>query len=128
MNVLAMVRKEYKVDPSRIYLMGHSMGGSGVWHLAHKYPDIWAGIGPMSGTLSEADFNYRKVSKIPAIVAVGGQETPLVTASKTEVAGLKAAGGKAVLVEVPNGTHMSMIPVSTPQILAFFAEQKKGRP
>ncbi|MEO6341332.1 MAG: hypothetical protein ABIO39_14915 [Caulobacteraceae bacterium] len=109
------------------FRVGHSMGGSGTWRLAHKYSDVWAAIGPMSGTLSEADFNYRKVSKMPTIVAVGAQELPLVTASKAEVAGLKAAGGKAVLVEVPNGTHMSMIPVSTPQILAFFAEQKKGR-
>ncbi len=61
------------------------------------------------------------------MVAVGAQEASLVAAGKVEVAKLKAAGGKAAYVEAPNGTHMSMIPVSTPQILAFFAEQKKGR-
>lgn len=127
MNVVDLVRKEYKVDPSRIYLMGHSMGGAGTWHLAQKYADLWAAFAPMSGALSEADYNYAKLAKMPAMVAIGGQEASLVAAAKVEVAALKAAGGKATLVEVPNGTHMSMIPVSTPQILAFFAEQKKAK-
>ena len=31
MDVLAEVRRDYKVDRSRIYLMGHSMGR--IWHL-----------------------------------------------------------------------------------------------
>ena len=46
MNVLDIVRKEYTIDPDRIYLMGHSMGGGGTWHLGIKYPDMWAGSGP----------------------------------------------------------------------------------
>ena len=29
MNVLAMMQEEFNVDPDRIYLMGHSMGGAG---------------------------------------------------------------------------------------------------
>lgn len=29
MNVLGIVRKEYNIDPDRIYLWGHSMGGAG---------------------------------------------------------------------------------------------------
>src|SRR5262245_21801145 len=44
MNVLGIVRKEFNVDDDRIYLMGHSMGGGGTWHLGLKYPEIWAGL------------------------------------------------------------------------------------
>jgi predicted peptidase len=29
MDVLAEVRRDYKIDPNRIYLMGHSMDGYG---------------------------------------------------------------------------------------------------
>ena len=36
MNVLALVRKEYSIDDKRIYLIGHSMGGGGTWHLGHE--------------------------------------------------------------------------------------------
>ncbi len=34
MDVLAEVRRDYKIDPRRIYLMGHSMGGFGTWSVA----------------------------------------------------------------------------------------------
>ena len=34
MNVLAIVRKDFNVDPSRIYLWGHSMGGGGAESLS----------------------------------------------------------------------------------------------
>ncbi|MEO6339304.1 MAG: PHB depolymerase family esterase, partial [Caulobacteraceae bacterium] len=125
MNVLKLVRSEYKIDPSRIYLMGHSMGGAGTWSLAHRYPGVWAAIGPMSGTLSEADYDYAKLSKIPTIVGVGGLEGGLVTSSKAEVEAMKRLGTKTAYVEIEGGTHMSMIPPTVPKILAFFAEQRK---
>lgn len=32
LNVLEVVKKNYTVDPDRVYLLGHSMGGGGVWH------------------------------------------------------------------------------------------------
>ena len=38
MDVLAEVRRDYKVDRSRIYLMGHSMGGYGTWSVAISRP------------------------------------------------------------------------------------------
>ena len=45
MNVLAMVRKEFKVDDKRIYLMGHSMGGAGALFLGGKYANMFAAVG-----------------------------------------------------------------------------------
>src|SRR4051812_7541910 len=45
MNVLEMIRKEFKIDDDRIYLMGHSMGGAGTMYLGVKYASIWAAIG-----------------------------------------------------------------------------------
>ena len=49
MEVLALVRQRYNIDNSRIYLVGHSMGGGGTWQLGGKYADIWAAIAPISG-------------------------------------------------------------------------------
>jgi predicted peptidase len=43
MAALAKVRKEFSIDPERIYVAGQSMGGIGVWALLQKYPGTWAG-------------------------------------------------------------------------------------
>ena len=59
LNVLEIVTREYKIDPDRIYLMGHSMGGFGTWWLGQKYADTWAAIAPMSGVLPNVDYQLR---------------------------------------------------------------------
>ncbi|MGE7778078.1 hypothetical protein ACQKLP_25410 [Chitinophaga sp. NPDC101104] len=43
------VVKEYKVDPSRIYLTGLSMGGYGTWSWALSKPDRFAAYVPICG-------------------------------------------------------------------------------
>src|SRR4051794_18850848 len=39
MTLLKQIRERYTVDSDRIYLMGHSMGGAGTYHLGAKYKD-----------------------------------------------------------------------------------------
>lgn len=56
--VMAMLRsaeKEYKVDKSRLYLTGLSMGGHGAWTLGAAHPDLWAAIAPIAGYADAAD-------------------------------------------------------------------------
>jgi len=125
LNVVALVRKEYKVDPARVYLMGHSMGGFGAWYLGAQHADLWAAVAPMSGTRAEHEIDVEKLSKLPVLVAVGGEEVPTVAASKAKVDLLKAAGGVAMYVEVEDGTHMSMIPASVPRIFEFFSQHNR---
>ncbi len=38
----------FKGDSTRVYLTGLSMGGSGTWHLAAKYPERFAAIAPIA--------------------------------------------------------------------------------
>jgi len=124
MNVLDIVRREYRIDSRRTYLMGHSMGGFGTWFLGQKHIETWAAIAPMSGIndngLKELDF--KKLARIPVLVAVGEQETDTVVTSKKAVAALKAAGGKVDYVEIAGGTHGSMVAPSTAQIMEFFSK------
>ena len=49
LNVLDHVQKLVNVDPDRVYLCGASMGGSGSWHLATRFPDRFAGIMALCG-------------------------------------------------------------------------------
>ncbi len=38
--------ERFRVDTNRVYLTGVSLGGSGTWYLATKYPDKFAAIAP----------------------------------------------------------------------------------
>lgn len=49
LEVLGIAEKQFKPDPSRIYLTGHSMGGHGTWYLGATYPGKWAAIAPSAG-------------------------------------------------------------------------------
>ncbi|MES2095990.1 MAG: alpha/beta hydrolase-fold protein [Pseudomonadota bacterium] len=46
--LLATLRKTYRIDPTRIYLTGLSLGGFGTWDWALKRPDLFAAIAPVA--------------------------------------------------------------------------------
>ena len=49
LEVLGIAKKQFAVDPQRIYLTGHSMGGHGTWFLGATYAGQWAAIAPCAG-------------------------------------------------------------------------------
>lgn len=68
LEVFDLAQAEFKTDPQRTYLTGHSMGGHGTWHIGVTWPDRFAAIGPSSGWISF--FSYggsgRKPSETPS--------------------------------------------------------------
>ena len=125
MDVLAEVRRDYNVDPSRIYLMGHSMGGYGTWSVAMDHPDVWAALGPISGGGDAA--GMAKLAHIPEYVVHGDNDpTVPVAQSRTMVEAGKKAGAHIVYVEVPGGNHMTVVAPNFEPMMEFFAKQKKA--
>lgn len=49
MRCLALARQRFSVDADQIYLMGHSMGGAGVWHIGSRFPELFAALAPIYG-------------------------------------------------------------------------------
>ncbi|HYG02622.1 MAG TPA: PHB depolymerase family esterase [Chryseosolibacter sp.] len=47
MQVINYVKTKLRIDPSRIYLTGLSLGGGGVWSVATEYPSVFAAILPI---------------------------------------------------------------------------------
>jgi predicted esterase len=52
LEVLELAQGSLKTDPRRTYLIGHSMGGHGVWSVGTLYSDRFAAVGPSAGWLS----------------------------------------------------------------------------
>jgi len=49
MALMEDILKNEQVDRQRIYLLGISMGGFGVWDMAMRYPEMFAAIVPICG-------------------------------------------------------------------------------
>jgi predicted esterase len=124
MHVLDLMTKDYKIDASRIYIGGHSMGGSGSWYLGPKYSQIWAGLATFAGGVTPETAPQAK--NIPQFVVHGDADTTApVARSRTMVAELKRLGIEHVYVEVPGGTHGSVVAPNLAGMFDFFDRHKK---
>lgn len=45
-EALAVAMERFDIDEDRVYLLGHSMGGHGTWHVGTTHSDRYAAIGP----------------------------------------------------------------------------------
>ncbi len=66
MEVYNKALNSLKIDPERIYLTGHSMGGHGTWHLGATYPDKFAALGPSAGWISFWSYRVRERNENPS--------------------------------------------------------------
>ena len=63
---------ELDVNPNRVYLMGYSAGGDGVWRLAPRLADHFAAAAMMAG--HPGDVHLENVRNLPFTIWVGGQD------------------------------------------------------
>jgi predicted peptidase len=123
--MLADVTKEYKTDPSRVYLTGLSMGGYGTWSVAAAHPDKWAAIVPVCGG---GDPKWaEKIKDIPCWDFHGDKDPAVpVARSREMIAALKAAGGHPKYTEYPGVGHNSWDKAyNTDALWTWLFEQKK---
>jgi predicted peptidase len=108
MNVFELVRKEYNIDEKRIYLWGHSMGGAGTYHLAARYPDLWAALGVVAPAPNVSPDQLEKFKHIP-IIAIQGDDDRLVAITRRWVKKMEEIGMQHVYIEIPGGDHSLLI-------------------
>lgn len=127
MNVLALVRKEFNVDDRRIYLMGHSMGGAGTFHIAVKYPKYWAAIAVMAPAAFGMDpQSIASIPQTPVLVVHGDADNLVpIAISRSWVDVMKAQHMRYEFDEIPGATHGTVIAIGMPKVFAFFDEHPK---
>ncbi|MEN3334196.1 MAG: hypothetical protein V7641_3561 [Blastocatellia bacterium] len=131
LEVAGAVMRNYQVDPLRVYLAGHSMGGFGTWLVAARKPELFAAIAPMSaGPPAQGDaLNalLEKVKPLPALVVHGAKDGIVPPEfSKAMVEAAQKAGLKVTYLEVPDADHLSIIGASFSAILDFFDKHAKA--
>ncbi len=130
MNVLAMVRKEFKIDDKRIYIMGHSMGGAGALFLGSKYANIFAAVGAEAPAAfwqtRKETLQPMKDAKVPVMIVHGDiDEVVPVANSHAWVDAMKELKMDYEFVEQPGITHGPVIQSGLKPIYEFFAKHKK---
>jgi len=132
MTVFEMIKKEFNVDENRTYLMGHSMGGAGTIYLGVKYASIWAAIGAEAPATAPAGINptnypLTPAKNVPMIIVQGDMDELVpVTGTRLWIDQMKELNMTYQYVEVPGGTHGSVLTTGAPDIFAFFAKHTKA--
>ncbi len=107
MTLLKSIREKYTIDPDRIYLMGHSMGGAGTYYLGAKYNQIWAGIAPISGAGGIPDDAAAEAYRGLVTLIMHGEKDSIVNAnvSRRSAMHLQDVGAQHIYLEFPGKDH-----------------------
>ena len=109
------VVKKYRVDKTRVYLTGLSMGGYGTWSLGLTYPERFAAIAPVCGggdRIASLLPDSKKLDALKSLPvwAFHGAKDPVVKVEESErmVAALRKLGCKEVELTIyPEAQHDS---------------------
>ena len=132
MNVLSLVRDEFNVDANRIYLWGHSMGGAGTYHLAKRYPDLFAAAAVVAPAprSSQSPEDLASFRHLPMLVIHGDDDQVVpVGVSRRWVRRMQDLGMQHLYVEVSGGDHsliVSQTPENMQKIVDFFNITRKS--
>ena len=100
--LLDAVAARYRTDPARVVVTGFSMGGSGAWHFAARFPSRFSAAVPVAGRPSGEVASWR----VP-VFAVGSRRDELVpvAAAEQRVEALRERGLNAEMVVLERPTH-----------------------
>jgi predicted peptidase len=103
-DILANVRDKYRIDGSRIYCTGLSMGGFGAWAMAIAHPDVFAALVVIAGGGDPAAL--AAVARIPSWIFHAARD-PMVSVnfSESTVKALTRAGGTPRYTRYPEDAY-----------------------
>ncbi len=126
MNVVATVQQDFPIDERRVYLLGHSMGGGGAFHLAIKYPQKWGAVATIAPAVYGDPDQLKKIKHLPVIIVQGAKDG-LVSVKRTRrwVEKMKQLNMNHRYIEVAEGGHIFVAFSNLPKIFEYLAQQPK---
>jgi len=104
LEIVQQLSRELPIDERRLYVMGQSMGGAGVWNLLAHRPRVFAAAVICCGSLTEDD--VAAATRTPLWNFHGDADrTVPVSASRDRIAALRKAGGHPIATEYHGVDH-----------------------
>jgi pimeloyl-ACP methyl ester carboxylesterase len=124
--LLDEVSARYRVDPDRVYATGLSMGGRGTWALAIEYPDRFAAIAPICGSIPEPE-EASRIRHLPVWAFLGAKDHD--SSIRQMVEALQAVGGNAKLTVYPDVGHNAWTPTyANPALYEWLLSHRRTPP
>lgn len=127
-SLIKHIASRYRVDESRVYLTGLSMGGWATWDLAMAYPGYFAAIAPICGRI---DRNYperaAELKDMPIWVFHGAQDNIVpIQGAENMVKRLQEAGNPVKFTVYPDAGHDSWTETyNNPELYRWFMEHHR---
>jgi predicted esterase len=127
-DVTDLVMHHYSVDPAKVYLGGHSMGGGGTWRLGLANANKFAGLIPIAGTSAQLapglEAELKSGKKLPVLIVCGVKDALVAVAGCRSIADkAKDLNAPVTYKEYPDGDHLSVAVMSVPSIFDWLDQQ-----
>lgn len=128
LEILDSVETEYAIDVDRLYLVGQSMGGEGVWMSLAVAPGRFAAGIALSGY--GEPWMIERVAKTPVWAFQGSADEIVPVGEAREwIAALRKAGGNPKYTEYPGIGHQVWDKAfAEPELLPWLAAQRREAP
>jgi predicted peptidase len=126
MTAFDLIVKEFNPDRSRIYVFGHSAGGTGGWYIGSKYADQFAGLALSAFVTQPASVPFDRLKGKPILVIVGSKDSPrTVQTARTMAKTVQEKGFSTQFLEIPEATHDTIVGLALPTVFEFFRARQK---
>lgn len=126
--MIASVRKQYRINPRRIYLTGISMGGRGVLYLAYKNPATFAAVASLAPYAPITGWG-RGLASTPVLIVHGDKDAAApIHDSEELLEAITKARGSVELKVLPARDHYIADLYSGTAIYDWLLKHQRQRP
>lgn len=108
-DLVTALEMQFQIDPARISLTGHSLGGSGAWELAAAFPGMFSRVAPLSGSVFSTEESLAALSQTEVWTFVGSADTIVEPENSLEFAQqLETVNGNVAVTVLDGADHFAV--------------------
>jgi dipeptidyl aminopeptidase/acylaminoacyl peptidase len=127
-DLIAATQEEYPIDPARIYIIGLSLGGYGLWDQVSHAPDLYAAGLSVCGGTPEPPIDAAPIAHIPFWLFHGANDLTVPRSeSRNIVRALEDAGATVKFTLYEDAQHWIWVRTYTnPEVIDWLFSQVKS--
>ena len=123
--LLDQIMHDCRIDPERVYITGHSMGGRGALYFAYRLPTRFAAVlslSPYSSVTAWAD----QLARVPLWIFHGTTDAAApISETRELLQHIRAAGGHPRFNALDGRDHLILDIYERPEVYDWLAQQKR---